>query len=432
MHAFCVNVMRTTMSPAAGLTASYVKDQGLSLALTSGRQLGHGSSAMLSWTLGPSPLSALSLAWVRRGQRLTVTIKLDLGLVTALGCKLAFAVGEATSVRASGRLYLGGADAELGVSRRLSPITTAYVGTAVGPAGVQFKLRCNRGGQALEFPILLSGDYSDWRLVAASTVLPPLGGVLVMRFVVRPMRRWVARQRAAAAEEEHREALRAAAAKAAREAALLAPVAARKAAAEAAEDGLVVLLAVYGLMGEWRTAGGLAAAAAAPGSAAGASDAVAPSDQGSSATSSGEQQQPADGRASSHQAASSSGSDAPGAADAIAAGPPPPHWLDVTAALQYLVVGSKLELHAGIPKQGLMGFADVAVGCEEERRLYVVYSHKRQLLEKEVGELEGLRLPGAGQAVKDAQLAQQLGQQLAQLKQGSSSSSGGGTAGSRP
>jgi hypothetical protein len=39
---------------------------------------------------------------------------------------------------------------------------------------------------------------------------------------------------------------------------------------------------------------------------------------------------------------------------------PPPPWLDVTLALQYLVADGALLLHGGLPKSGLMGFADPA------------------------------------------------------------------------
>jgi hypothetical protein len=84
----------------------------------------------------------------------------------------------------------------------------------------------------------------------------------------------------------------------------------------------------------------------------------------------------------------------------------PPQWLDVTEALQYLVSGGKLELHGGVSKLGLMGFADVAPGTDKE--LYVAYCHNRQLYEKVVGDGDLLRLPGAGEPVCEEAVASRL------------------------
>jgi hypothetical protein len=122
--------------------------------------------------------------------------------------------------------------------------------------------------------------------------------------------------------------------------------------------------------------------------------------------------------ASSHAAAaatsqseggsSSSGSAGMHSTDASTAEPQeaPPAWLDVTDALQYLVAGGKLELHGGVSKLGLMGFADVAPKAEKE--LYVAYCYQRQLFEKVVGDTELLRLPGAGEPVCETSIAERL------------------------
>jgi hypothetical protein len=83
----------------------------------------------------------------------------------------------------------------------------------------------------------------------------------------------------------------------------------------------------------------------------------------------------------------------------------PPPWLDVADALQYLVSGGKLELHGGVSKLGLMGFADVAEGDKE---LYVAYCYKQRLYEKVVGDTDLLRLPGAGEPVCEADVADRL------------------------
>ena len=44
--------------------------------------------------------------------------------------------------------------------------------------------------------------------------------------------------------------------------------------------------------------------------------------------------------------------------------PHPPPWIRVTEALQYLVVDSRLVLHPGVSKAGLMAFTDPAPGTE--------------------------------------------------------------------
>ncbi|WIA19108.1 hypothetical protein OEZ85_003756 [Tetradesmus obliquus] len=74
-------------------------------------------------------------------------------------------------------------------------------------------------------------------------------------------------------------------------------------------------------------------------------------------------------------------------------------------ALQYLVSGGKLELHGGVSKLGLMGFADVAEGDKE---LYVAYCYKQRLFEKVVGDADLLRLPGAGEPVCEPDVADRL------------------------
>ena len=276
----------------------------------------------------------------------------------------------------------------------------------MGLAGIHAKLRYSRGSQAYEFPILLSTDYTDWKLLAGTTLLPPLASLVVLRFIVRPLvwRRRAAAEAKAGAEAAHE--LQSRFKRAAAEAALLEPVAIRRAAAEAAKEGLVILEAAYGDVGafkEARTAkltklaqeeqqqqdglipngtghkaegrdagagGGLDQGAAVDGSAATvAAAAVA-------------------GSVASSEVTSSSSSDAE-----------VPRWVDVTHALQYLVANSKLELHPGVSKAGLMGFADVLL--QGERELYVAFSYRHQILERVVGDVDLLRLPEAGHPVDE-------------------------------
>ena len=75
----------------------------------------------------------------------------------------------------------------------------------VGLMGVVVKARITRSNQTLEFPLILSHHWDDWRMVALAAVAPTLLYVAAERLVVRPLVAW---QRAAverAAREEHAE-----------------------------------------------------------------------------------------------------------------------------------------------------------------------------------------------------------------------------------
>jgi hypothetical protein len=110
----------------------------------------------------------------------------------------------------------------------------------------------------------------------------------------------------------------------------------------------------------------------------------------------------------------------------------PPPWLDVTAALQYLVSGGALELYPGVSKKGLMGFADVAPEGTE-KRLSVGFFYNGALMEKDVGDSDMLKLPSAGAPVRDAARAERLRARLqavvAAAVGGSSGAGGGGGSG---
>lgn len=222
--------------------------------------------------------------------------------------------------------------------------------------GIIVKARVARSNQTVEFPIIISHYYDDWRLLAAATVGPPLLFYVTSRFVVRPLVAWRRRVAEQAAREEYAEELAAGRRAAEQERALLAPVAKRKARAEAARGGLVILEAVYGRIAAYRehlAAGGQAGQAGQPSNAgvaggdtaaAGtAAAAAAPSQASSSGTTAG--------------AGASSGDDAAAAPLAAAAGLPPP-WLRVTEALQYLVVDARLELHPGAVVGGAGGWGE--------------------------------------------------------------------------
>lgn len=291
--------------------------------------------------------------------------------------------------------------------------------------------------QVFEFPILLSDDYTEWQMFAAATLLPPLASLLLLRYVVRPLRSWSERRSERRQRQEQTEQLRSTADRAAAERALLQPVARRKMLAEASAGGLVVLEAAYGVLHEYRLARAAAEAAGKQ------PQQQAPQQQqqqeqlpdtqpqpdakqqqqeaGQGKPQAGKQQQRQQGAAHPHGPSSSSNGVAAGgvdeAATAAAGGSSdgscssrqdemPPGWLDVTEALQYLVSGGKLELPAGVSKLGLMGFADVAPQADKE--LYVAYCHNRQLFEKVIGDKELLRLPGAGEPVCEEERSSRL------------------------
>jgi len=338
---------------------------------------------------------------------------------------------ESTQLRGVLRLTPLGPDVEVGAEHRFNSITSGYVGTQVGlRSGVLLRVRCRRSKQTFEFPVLLSTDATEWQLFAASALLPPLLSLAMHRFVVRPLAKWRQSATARAARQEHAEALRAAHSKAAREAVLLLPVAKRRAAAEAAVDGLVILEAVFGDLEGWReavAAGKVTSSCGAP---------VWPppppveeeGEEGPSPSGRQEQQQPEIELVDDQQQQPSSSGAAAASSSAADADPdtePPPPWLDVTAALQYLVAAGGLDLHPGVSKRGLMGFADVT-SEGTEKRLYVGFFFNGALLEKEVGDLDMLRLPAAGQPVKDAAAAERLRGRLRAVVAGAGAAGAGG------
>jgi DnaJ family protein C protein 11 len=406
------------------------------------RQIWRTTTGECRWIVGPQP-GGVSLAIAHRGAGWGTTGRVELsGGGASLQLRATWDATEATQLRGVLRLTAMGPDLEVGAEHRFNSITSGYVGTQVGlRSGVLLRVRCRRSKQTFEFPVLLSSDAREWQMFAASALLPPLASLVMHRLVVRPFVSWRRGAAARAARREHAEGLRAAHLKAAREAALLLPVARRRAGLEAAVDGLIVLEAVYGDLPAWREAvkagkevRGSAAAPRWPPQAAG-DGAAAAATEGASG---GQQQQQEVVElvdAAQEQASSSGGGEASAAAAVAAAAAaaaaddePPPPYLDVTAALQYLVAAGSLDLHPGVSKRGLMGFADVAPEGTE-KRLYVGYFFNGGLLEKEVGDADMLKLPAAGQAVADAAVAERLRARLAVVVAAAGGASGGGAAG---
>ena len=102
----------------------------------------------------------------------------------------------------------------------------------MGLQGILLKVRATRSNQTLEFPIMLSHHYEDWKLLAAAYVVPPVAFYALTRFFVRPIITWQKKRTEIKAREEHAEEVNEGLRVAAKERALLAPVAKRKARTE--------------------------------------------------------------------------------------------------------------------------------------------------------------------------------------------------------
>eukprot|EP00877_Chromochloris_zofingiensis_P007619 jgi/Chrzof1/310/Cz01g10230.t1 len=410
---------------AASLIATYNAEQGVGLQLSTTRQLLDSTQGVFTWVIGPSLASGMSLSIVYRASKFVITGRVEVGVITSVSLKGTYLLSEITNLRMNARLGTSGIDAEVGIARKFSPISSGYMGTQVGLMGVQMKVRCSRAGQVFDFPIILSTDYREWGLIVGATLLPPLTAIVVTRFVFRPLARWRQKANDRRQQEERADEIRINLKKAVSEAALLEPVAKRRAAAEAAEDGLIILEAVYGVVADYKEHRQQQAASS--------RQQQQPQQQQQQHIVAGRSSQPSstdvpepevsqqNGTSSTrHDHAASISSNGAQPADSSQPSSSSNNgflhpWLDVTQALQYLVNGSKLELYSGVSKKGLMGFADPAPSCE--KRLYVAFSYQRQLFEKEVGDAEMLRLPGAGEAIKDPDHVQHLQQKLQQLKQ---------------
>ena len=66
-------------------------------------------------------------------------------------------------------------------------LTTIFV---MARQGVFLKPRFTRGTHTFDFTILLSHDYTNWRILVGAYVLPPLTLYVAKRHIIRPMLRW--------------------------------------------------------------------------------------------------------------------------------------------------------------------------------------------------------------------------------------------------
>ena len=56
--------------------------------------------------------------------------------------------------------------------------------------GVFLKPRFTRGTHTFDFPILLTHDYTNWRMVLGAYLVPPVTILVVKRGIIRPLLRW--------------------------------------------------------------------------------------------------------------------------------------------------------------------------------------------------------------------------------------------------
>ena len=56
--------------------------------------------------------------------------------------------------------------------------------------GVFLKPRFTRGTHTFAFPILLTHDYTNWRMVLGAYLVPPVTILVVKRGIIRPLLRW--------------------------------------------------------------------------------------------------------------------------------------------------------------------------------------------------------------------------------------------------
>lgn len=345
-----VSVHRQLSSHTQATLTGSLTSEGVGLQVSSFRQLSETITGTFGWVIGPTASSGMSLSLAKRGHKYIVSGKLEVGVSTALSARISYLVAESMNVRLQGRIAYTGMDLELGLWKRFSSQSTGYMATVVGTQGIILKLRYSRGGQSYEVPVLLSHSASSPALVAAAYVLPPLTAWCLSKYVVRPLIRWNKQRQEYAASAEVREQVEQNLKEARMELGLLLPVATRKAIAEKDKQGLLILTAWYGLS---------------------------PSTQVE--------------KQATVQNGGPSTEDGP--APFISA-------MDVTEALQYLVSESKLALHAGFSKVGLLGFADPAPKADKE--LHVVYSIANQVYEVCIKDEEGIEIPGQGAQVQDA------------------------------
>lgn len=354
---------------SASLTASWTPRHGLGMEVSTSRQLTERISGDLSWVLGPAGSDGMSLTLRRQGEKSDVNGTVYVGAQTGITCSVVRSLDKKTAVRLGIKLGTMGLEGELGATRRAGRYGNVGLSVTVGIQGVIFKLRLSRGGQKFVFPMMIYSHF-DWRVALASTVLPPLGIYVVKRYIVKPALQSYRRREEQAMRAESLQVIQAGLARAAAEKRLLEPVAKRRTRQEIEKGGLVVVEAVYGTE---------AAIDAWPES----------SISGEPGQGDQSQQRVLDGH------------------ELLCA-------LDTTDAVRFLVEGSRLVIHQGVSKTGLMGFCDVSPGRSKELR--ITYLIDGMPCRVRLGDHQGCHLPSGGTPISDEEVAAAVLRQAEQLQ----------------
>lgn len=444
----------------ASLTATWQPDAGPGLQLATQRKLwglADKWAAEATLMIGPQDAHGIAVAFTRHTVKTKLVLKLEMGLSTGISLRYHLRLTPKVWLRAHTRLGLAGLEAEAGVMRRLRYKTAAGFAVHLGSEGVTARLTVARLGQQLQVPILLSSDSQDWAVLFAASVVPPLVGTAVHFGILRPLFRRYRLSQAMTRRREGLEQLRQDIAAAISAQRLLHPVGFRRAVQLAAKGGLVIVEAMHGREEVMPppcsgvaaaphahpaapTENGEAAAGSHYGGGAGA--AAAPwsdnqSDEGDDAASTASSATSSGGLSGHSRAARAATTQAEEVL--TAAGELPPQWLDVTAAVRYMVAvprpssppgassdgapsgssgnstaGSdeaaelgKLVLHNGVRKSGLMGFADVAP--KEDKILRVAFLYQGVPYLANLLETQSAELPGSdGREVIDDDVAQHI------------------------
>lgn len=425
----------------AALTVSWQADAGVGLQLSSQQQLTQQWAGEATVMLGPQEAHGVALVLTRQAKRSKIILKIELGVSMGVSLRYILAISPKVLIRASAKLGLAGFETEAGVTRRLPGKTATGFAVHLGAAGVTAKLSVSRQGQQLQIPILLSRDSRDWAMLLGATVLPPLIGTVIHFGIIRPVFRRYRLTQAMARRRQGLEQVQESIAAAVAAQQLLHAVGYRRAVQLAAKGGLVIVEALHGrqeamplpcLAAEDMTSDSIPDGHSREENSGGGSDSS--SEDGIDDSSSASDASSSGGSRDHSRAARA----ATAQAEAVltAAGELPPQWLDVTAAVRYMVSATrpptpqgeatdmsasnieadelgeaaergKLLFHNGVRKSGLMGFADVAPGEDKVLRIAYVYQgvpYLAHLLETQAAELPR----SCGTEVSDGDLAQRL------------------------
>lgn len=396
----CTSTRQLSQYSQAYLTTTYSAQDGMGMQVGLNSQVFQSTHGSLGWVVGPRESSGMNVSLVHRGEKYTLTGKVDVGALTAITGRVAYMITDSTQFRVVVRLGMMGVDVEVGLSKRFSPHSSGGMSTVVGLQGIVLKVRYSRGGQTFEVPVLISQDFRNLKVLGAAYILPPLTWLILTRYVVRPLRKWHQKRLEREAQLEYAEEIWKDLDTAYAEVQLLRPVAVRKVRSEAQAGGLVLIEGAYGSLEAYREAWTSSLNGHDP---AGGEPSCAPQ-EGASTSSQGQ----GHGRDVSARWPSRNGYLDPPLASPFEQGAnrcicPPPRWMDVTSALQYLVAEGTLKLYPGVSKKGLMGFADPQP--QGDKHLCIAFAYKKTLYEVVIGDLEGVILPDGGldNPIKDPQ-----------------------------